>query len=184
MDLYYKSVGRGASLHLNLPPDPRGRIHESDLESLTTWNRRRRRIFDADLAEGASVTASNTRKGTTGDRPFAAANVRDGNPSTYWATDDEVCEAELTLSFAAPREINVVEIREHIALGQRVDGVTVDALVDGIWRSFGRCESVGYRRLLTGEPCTAEGVRLRIHGAAAPTIEHVAAYRDVAETHS
>lgn len=178
MDLYYKSVGRGASLHLNLPPDPRGRIHESDLASLTAWNRRRRTTFDGDLAEGASVTASNTRKGSGGGRPFAAANVRDSNPSTYWATDDEVSEAELTLSFPAPREMNVVEIREHIALGQRVDGVTVEALVDGNWRSFGRCESVGYRRLLTGGVCTAAGVRLRIHGAAVPAIEHVAAYRD------
>ena len=31
MDLYFNSVGHGASLLLNLPPDRRGLIHENDV---------------------------------------------------------------------------------------------------------------------------------------------------------
>ena len=31
VDLYFKSVGRGATLMLNVPPDRRGQIHENDL---------------------------------------------------------------------------------------------------------------------------------------------------------
>ena len=31
---YFDSVGRGANLNLNVPPDRRGRIHEEDKKSL------------------------------------------------------------------------------------------------------------------------------------------------------
>jgi alpha-L-fucosidase len=46
LDIYYKSVGRGACLNLNLPPDRRGRINERDVESLKSF----RRILDATFA--------------------------------------------------------------------------------------------------------------------------------------
>ena len=46
LELYYASVGRGASLLLNLPPDRRGRIHENDVRSLREF----RRLLDATFA--------------------------------------------------------------------------------------------------------------------------------------
>jgi alpha-L-fucosidase len=50
MDLYYRSVGRGASFLLNVPPDRRGRIHERDAASLADFGRRLRGTFAANLA--------------------------------------------------------------------------------------------------------------------------------------
>ncbi|MBN2392457.1 MAG: alpha-L-fucosidase, partial [Anaerolineae bacterium] len=46
VDLYFKSVGRNAALLLNLPPDPRGLIHEKDVQHLDGM----RRILDATFA--------------------------------------------------------------------------------------------------------------------------------------
>ena len=47
VDLYYSSVGRGASLLLNLPPDRRGLIHERDVDALQGF----RRAMDATMKQ-------------------------------------------------------------------------------------------------------------------------------------
>ena len=53
LELYYKSVGRGASFLLNVPPDRRGLLYDADVESLAKFNDLRSSIFDHDLAAGA-----------------------------------------------------------------------------------------------------------------------------------
>lgn len=173
MDLYYKSVGRGASLHLNLPPDRRGRVHETDVASLTAWNARRRETFETDILEGAEARADSERRGG-----FSAAAVVDGSPQTVWATDDGVTQATITLTPRRPSAINVVEVREYIQLGQRIEELVVEVRVDGRWTEFGRCSSVGFRRLLTGRRCVPRALRVSVTAAASPVIERVAAFND------
>lgn len=58
LEIYYKSVGRGGCLNLNLPPDRRGRIHENDVASLREF----RRILDATFAKDLAQGAKKTRK--------------------------------------------------------------------------------------------------------------------------
>src|SRR5512137_2435630 len=94
LDIYYQSVGRGACLNLNLPPDQRGCIHENDIRSLTEFRRILDGTFSNDLARGAKLTASNTRGGVT---QFAAKTVLDHKQNTYWATDDDVTKPNLVL---------------------------------------------------------------------------------------
>ena len=53
LKIYYESVGRGANLILNIPPDRRGRIHENDVKSLREWRRLLDATFTTDLAQGA-----------------------------------------------------------------------------------------------------------------------------------
>ena len=48
MDLYFKSVGRGASFLLNLPPDKRGQIHENDVSSLKEFKANLDEMFERD----------------------------------------------------------------------------------------------------------------------------------------
>jgi alpha-L-fucosidase len=50
MELYFKSVGRGASFLLNGPPDRRGLLHEADVASLRDFGRRVRGTFAKNLA--------------------------------------------------------------------------------------------------------------------------------------
>lgn len=50
MDLYFKSVGRGASFLLNVPPDRRGLLHEADVASLRDFGRRVKGTFAKNLA--------------------------------------------------------------------------------------------------------------------------------------
>jgi len=113
VNLYFASVGRGASFVLNLPPDRRGLIPEVDVKSLAEFHHRIEAIFRTDLARGAKISASNVRGG---DDDFAAANAIDGRRETYWATDDGVTTAELVLDMGKPVKFNVVRLREHFAV--------------------------------------------------------------------
>lgn len=57
MDLYFKSVGRGASFLLNVPPDRRGRIHEKDAQSLSAFGKLHRDTFANNLAKAAKISS-------------------------------------------------------------------------------------------------------------------------------
>jgi alpha-L-fucosidase len=165
LDIYYKSVGRGACLNLNVPPDRRGQIHENDLRSLREFRRILDETFATDLARKARATASNTRG--DGARQFAPNNVLDGDRATYWTTDDGVTNAELVLDLGQASTFNVVNLREYLPLGQRVSAFALDQWKDGQWQEFAKGTSIGNRRLIRGTYVTTDKVRLRITQAAA-----------------
>jgi alpha-L-fucosidase len=176
LDIYYKSVGRGASLNLNLPPDRRGVLHENDVQSLREFRRVLDATFAVDYARTAKLAASNVRGG---DRRFAPENVRDGNRNTYWAADDSVTTPELVLDLGKPTTINVVNLREYLPLGQRVDAFALDQWADGDWREFAKGTSIGSRRLVRVAPITTAKVRLRITQAqVAPAIAEVGLFAE------
>lgn len=177
MELYFKSVGRGASFLLNLPPDRRGRIPDADVNSLTEFRRRLDFVFQHDLARSAKVTASNVRGN---DRTFAAKNVLAGNARKYWATDDGVTNASLTLEFAGPVTFSIVRLREFLTLGQRVDAFALDQWQGGAWVEFARGTSIGSCRLVRSQPVTTDKVRLRITQAAAcPALAEFAVFAGI-----
>ncbi len=161
VDLYYSSVGRGASLLLNLPPDRRGRIADADVRSLREFRRRLDQTFDRDLAANAHVTASAVRGGQ-GNRRFAPKNVIDGNRDTYWSTDDDVTTPTLTLDAARPITFNVVRLAEYLPLGQRIEAFALDAWRDERWVTFAEATSIGNCRLIRCEEISTTKVRLRI----------------------
>jgi len=164
LDIYYKSVGRGACLNLNLPPDRRGQIHEHDVRTLREFRRLLDATFAKDLARGAKLNASNVRGKS---RQFAAASVTDRNRDTYWTTDDTVTSPELVLDLGKSVTFNVVSLREYLPLGQRVEAFALDRWQDGQWIEFATGTSIGNRRLVRGEPLATSKLRLRITQASA-----------------
>jgi len=164
LKIYFESVGRGATMLLNIPPDQRGQIHDPDIASLVEFARRRDAIFAHDLARQASVSASNVRGNARRYRP---ENVIDGKRNTYWATDDGVTTADVALAFPQPATVNVARIREYLPLGQRVDGYVLEQWQDGQWKEFDKGASIGNCRLVRGADVTTSKVRLRISQAAA-----------------
>jgi len=171
LKIYYESVGRGCNLILNVPPDRRGLIHENDVKALRQWRGILDATFATDLARGAKATASNTRGN---DERFSPAAVVDGNRQTYWATDDSATTPELVLDLGKPVTFNVVRLREHLSLGQRVDGFALDFWDGGEWKEFAAATSIGSQRLVTSRYVTTAKVRLRITKAAVcPAISEV-----------
>jgi alpha-L-fucosidase len=160
LDIYYASVGRGACLNLNLPPDRRGRIHENDVASLREFRRRLDATFATNLLAQAALQPSNVRA----DSPqFGVAHLLDGDRYTYWATDDFTRTPELVAAFPEPVRFNVIDLREYLPLGQRIEAFAVDAWRDGQWREVAQGTSIGNRRLLRlDKPVTTAKVRLRV----------------------
>ena len=98
--------------------------------------------FGNDLAAGLPATATNVRGNS---KHFAADNLTDGDPSTYWMTDDSVTTAAVDVKLEKSVAINRVALQEQVELGQRVRAWTSRlALVDGGNRCFSE------RRLETG----------------------------------
>ncbi len=177
IDLYFKSIGRGSSFLLNLPPDRRGRIHEKDVASLTEFKKRLDGIFDHNLAVGAKLKPCNVRGGAV---RFSAMNLLDGDRNTYWATDDGASvtpvRTQLELELAAETTFNVVDLREFVALGHRVYHWQLEQWQDGAWVEFGAGEAIGNRRLWRGENVTTTRVRLTMSGPVGPALSEFGLY--------
>ena len=146
LDLYFKSVGRGAHLLLNVPPDRRGLLHENDLASLRAFGARLQGMFRENVAARATTTA-----------------------------------AETILEFKQPTPIQLIRLRENIALGQRVDSFVLDSWQDSNWRTLFEGTSIGPCRLIPlTTSLTTDKIRLRITAAqASPVIEEFSVFAGV-----
>ena len=181
MDTYYKSVGRNSTLLLNFPIAPDGLIPEEDARRGAAFAKAVKEAFKKDLASGAKATADNVRGN---DATYGAAKAVDGDPKTYWATDDGVTRASLTIEFAKPTTFNRVVACEYIRLGQRVRRFSMEAFVDGEWREIrdtlgGRDAqtTVGRKRILCVPTTAATKLRFTILDAkACPLISSLGVY--------
>ena len=174
MKIYYESVGRGASLLLNIPPDRRGRIHEKDIEALMGFRALREQVFSENLAPKARLTASNIRGN---DDRFRVLNLTDARTDTYWATDDDVREASVTLDFGKTVRFDHVVIQEHIALGQRVRRFKVEAEKGrDRWEPLAEGTSVGWKRIVRFAPSKSRRLRVSFVADACPVISEIAVY--------
>ncbi|MCX4732476.1 alpha-L-fucosidase [Streptomyces sp. NBC_01363] len=83
MDLYEKSVGRNASLLLNVPPGRDGRIDDADVASLTAFGSDVRRIYGSDLRKQGPAPY-------TFDRIAVREDVRHGQRVERFAVEARV----------------------------------------------------------------------------------------------
>ena len=165
LKIWYESVGRNANLLLNFPVDRRGLVHEHDAASIQELHEAIVAITTIDFAKDASVTASNTRGN---DEAFSPNNAIDGNPSTYWATDDGVVQASLEIDLGDTRRINHIDLGEYLPLGQRVRRFSVEAKIDGAWVELAKGTTVGNRRILPFAGVETSRIRLIIYDARGP----------------
>lgn len=160
LDLYYQSVGRGATLDLGIAPMPSGRLHQNDISNLKKFGSLLKHTFEVNFAKGAVVTGSNTRGQS---QKFSANQLIDNDRYSYWATDDSVTTPEVIFQLKNKAEFNVVRIRENIKLGQRIEEVAIDIWKNNKWETIGKATSIGGNRLIRLPNYVSTGkVRLRV----------------------
>ena len=159
VDIYCKSIGRGACLNLNVPLDTTGQIHQQDLTSLHGLKQWIDGTFATNLAAHATVVARNVRGN---DPQFSAENLLDDSRAAYWCTDDDVNTPDVVLDFGKPLMFSIVRLRELLPLGQRVEGFALDDWQNGTWHEFARGFTIGNQRLIRVKPIQTEKLRLRI----------------------
>lgn len=129
VDIYFQSVGYNSVLLLNVPPDRRGLINDSDAVRLKEF--------------GEYIT-----------EVFADNKLNGGNKPRTLRVGESV---EYTLS--PGESVNVFMIGEDIRKGQRVEAFTVEGLIDGNWKELGGGTTIGYKRLLRFDDCRPEKIR-------------------------
>lgn len=171
MDTYYRSIGHNATLLLNFPIMPNGLIHPTDEKMALEFGQAVKESFAVNLAEKAKAEASNVR-GDAGK--FNAAKALDDNTETYWATDDSVTTASLTIDFNKQTLFNRFLVQEYIRLGQRVKAFTVEALVEDQWKEVVKATTIGYKRIVRFPSVEATKVRFTITGSkSCPVISNI-----------
>ncbi len=174
IEIYEQSVGRGTNLLLNIPPDRRGLIPDIDAARLREFGRAIEATYRTDLARQARATALSFRGGLP---RFAPAQAIDGDPATYWATDDEVKTGSIVLEWPRPARLDRVVMGEAIALGQRVEEWNVEIEAGGVWTRVASGTTIGRKRIARFEPQEAARLRVTITKArACPTLSTIGAY--------
>lgn len=175
LNIYYRSVGHGAVLLLNVSPDRRGLLPDADVARLREMWHVISETFKTNLAENKPATASNMRGNSDA---FGPSKALDGNADTYWATDDGQTTGSVEVDLGAPVTFDRSMVQENIALGQRVEAFAIDAWDGHDWKEITNGTTIGYKRINQFDPVTASKVRLRIDKAlACPTISHFGVYK-------
>lgn len=159
--IYCSSVGHGGALDLGLSPTREGRLHPNDVKVLAAFGSFLKETFAHNLAKEATISVSNLRGNL--QKEFGSNNLIDRDRYSYWATDDQVHQAAVTLSFKEPVVFSLIQFRENIKLGQRIDSVAVEVFRNNEWVKIAKATSIGANRIIRlAEPQKASQVRIQI----------------------
>jgi len=171
LDIWYRTVGGNSTLLLNIPPDRRGLLHETDVQRLQEMGEHIRKTFAVNLADQAVITADSD------DGYHTAENLRTNSYDAYYKPFDGTNTAELTFRWDSPQKISCIRIKEHIPMSQRVESYLVEALLpDQTWERIASGTTIGYQKLERVDICT-DAVRIRITDArVCPVLSFVGIY--------
>ena len=174
VDIYMNSVGRNATLILNLPPNKQGLIPSTEVERLMALRKYLDQCFANNLLQSSTSKVTSFRGNL---KEFSIKNTTDQDFDTYWATDDHISAATATFSWKSPQAINAVMLGEYIALGQRVKSFNIEILENDIWKKVSSGTTVGYKKIVRFDKVSTTSLRINIaHNREAITISSLGAY--------
>ena len=131
-------------------------------------------MYATDFAKGATVTASSTRQ----NHLYKESHLTDGKDDTSWALSNDATTGSFTVDLGQKRRFDVVELKEDIAKGQRISGFKIEVEINGRWVPYGEGSTVGYRRLIQGQPVEAQKIRVTITDSqATPILTNFSVYK-------
>lgn len=142
LELYLKSVGRGANLLLNVPPDNRGLIRPEDSASLVGFKQLR------DEKVGKKLQRI-TVPGVIKIHSFAVKGTGE-----YDADQ--------------PQLINAVVLKEDISRGQFISSFTIALYKEDKWIQAVQGTTIGHKRILTFDPVEVGRIDLFIEKTTKP----------------
>ena len=163
--MYLETVGRNATLILNIPPDQYGLIPDHSVNALVSLGKLLHGrlavpvedIDEAatpaatDYAKTATIEVDKTRNGGVNGN-YGKANLTDGDKETYWGVNDGERSATITLTWDTPQTIRYLVMQEPIKLGQRIKEFKIEYSADGSsWTELCpnmQTTTVGYKRII------------------------------------
>lgn len=151
IDIYYNSVGANASMLLNIPPMPSGKINEKDINTLLSMGAQLEIEFKENLAENSIMTDNRHL-----DEAHSAQHILNDDPESYWHSGSEPEGSELILDLGDEYDIDKIVLGEHIRTGQQVEEFELYAQIKGKWKRIGDGTVIGYKRI-----CRFNEIRVR-----------------------
>ncbi len=163
-NIYLKSVGRGANLLLNVPPDQAGLIGEKDMNALMEFKKMRDENFDDNLLKTARIFYEFKPKDVT-FRTVDSSGAFGANLQNF------------IVELPAETTINCIMLREAIHLGQTIRKFTVVFYKGNKIIGEIKGNSVGRKRILTFPAKTITSFRVSLEDAQGnDNISGIAAY--------
>ncbi len=152
-NIYLKSVGRGANLILNVPPNHRGRIHERDSTNLAAFGEKVRSSFSKNLALKAKAYTADGKKTTF---------LTDEKIETSVGADHSKTK-DFTLKWKKSQTIQALWLHEDVTQGQRIRAFKVEVWENAQWRSVFQSTTIGYRKILVlPTPLKTSSIRVTV----------------------
>lgn len=171
MKIFMTSVGRGANLLLNVPPDRRGLISAADSASLIAFRDLREASFRNNLALRANVSVSTSRAG------YLPSLLVDGFRFSHWAPDKTITTCSIEIDLGQEREFNTILLQEFIEAGQRIEAFTVEEFDGQKYIPVTEGTTVGYKRILQFPAVTSSKIRVAVTKAkASPVLAEIQVY--------
>lgn len=172
-EIYMKSVGRGANLILNVPPDRRGLIHEADSASLVAFGQKIRQAFSENLAAGQRVA----RLDSEGHKLQTIKTLTDENRRTF-ANGDEQKPTVFELDLGAAKRFNCIALHEFVEEGQRVRAFKIEIEEGEKWKEVARSTTIGFRKIVSFAAVEARKIRVTIlDSKAAPLLSELRVFQ-------
>lgn len=169
-DLYLKSVGRGSSFLLNVPPDRRGLIHANDSAALAGFKKYRDESFADNRFKNISV------KYTDAAGNPVTIHFDNGFNKDYIHTGGT--ENRITINPGNEETINCILLKEYIALGQSIK--QFKCILKNKEETVQTIEgtTIGHKRILTFDATPVTSVEILIEDTKGNAlISDIAAYR-------
>lgn len=162
--IYQKSVGRGANLLLNVPPDSRGLIGDKDIAALTEFKKLRDESFGTNLAANAKMYYQFAPK----DISFKSVDS-----SGVFGTNLQ----DFIVEFPQKTKINCIVLKEAIQFGQTIRKFKIVLYKDSKTVREINGTSVGRKRILTFPEENITSFRVYLEDAkGSDNISQVSAY--------
>jgi len=163
MDIYYASVGRGASLLLNVPPNDRGLIDDADCKRLAEFNA----AIEADHATQVLFQTATAESMEQEQHGTAHMLIRQDDIARgiRWSLPQN--KGQITFDFGTEQAIDRAEFAEATKFGQRVRSFHLFAKTPDGWGEIAHGATIGEHRLLRFPAVHTTQLRLDIDDARA-----------------
>ena len=156
VDIYHKTVGRGAQLVLGLAPDNRGLLPESDIARLNEFGDELRRLYG---------------------KPLPSAGDSREDTDIVWSAATGTHEGLLDVNSGSPITFDRAVTMEWLGGGQRIQKYAIEIRDGSGWRRIASGTTIGHKKIDIFPRVTAAIVRLRIISASdAPAIREFRVY--------
>jgi len=137
-DLFLKSVGRGANLLLNIPPDRRGKISGNDSAAVVGFKKLLEKNLGHSLMKDKDVKVFFDKP----DSIVFSANQRTAEIKNY-------IENSCNIIFDQAKLVNTIILKEDLKFGQRVKNFVVQVLDEEKKSYYIQGTTIGFQRIVT-----------------------------------